>query len=653
MSIARKACEVSDAGSAHVAYCMHFLRACLWVLLTAFSLSVQANPDKDWIIERGLYIEPSPGSLTIQQAVTQDYQPFGVVLNRGLTPTVRWLRLLVQAPAHGQEQVVLRVGPHYIRHIQLFEEKDGVWSSRSAGDHFPVTQNTCADNTYCFPVTVHAGVNNYFYLRIDTINGFFLNTQVMQPDALSDLMVKQQRNLGLEAGVILAIVFWALIYYIRTRQSIVGVLFFSQIVTLLFTLSGAGILADLFFEQYIWLDNLAFNTLYIFRLMTSLWITSELLKQYEPPRWYSYYIKGLIAVLCLELLALKLDYLTMLALNFNFLIATLLPLVLVAALPWCRKMPAFHRWLIGGGVLLMGVLIWMDILPLLGWVHPNLVSLPGNWGGLIIAFILSIMVLSDVTQRRETYDREMQELQFMRARNQLETEQIKERSMLIDMLTHELKNPLATMRMAAGSLRSSLQTRTSEQSADSTDRIDSMIQAIGNMNTVIERCVQVDQLDQKGFAPKFENFDVGEVVRAMLASLPEAEVERIDLWMPSSSFMLRSDPNLFAIVLANLLDNATKYSQSGSRILLELFDDSSVTTYSSRFILRVSNTVGDNDAPDPDGLFTRYYRGPYAHDKSGTGLGLYLVKALCKIIGGTIRFDYKDHQVNFTVELKR
>lgn len=653
MSIARKACKLSDAGSALAAYCMHFVRACLWVLLTAFSMSVQANPDQDRIIERGLYIEPSPGSLTIQQAVTQDYQPFGVVLNRGLTPTVRWLKLLVQAPAHGQEQLVLRVGPHYIRHIQLFEEKDGVWSSRSAGDHFPVTQNTCADNTYCFPVTVHAGVHNYFYLRIDTINGFFLTTRVMQPEALSDLMVKQQRNLGLESGVILAIAFWALIYYIRTRHSIVGVFFISEIVTLLFALSSAGILAELFFEKYVWLDNLMFNTLYIFRLMASLLVTNELIKQYDPPRWYGYYVKGVIAILCLELLALKLDSLTVLALNFNFLIVTLMPLVLVAVLPACKKMPAFHRRLIVGGALLMGALIWIDIFPLLGWVHPNLVSLPGNWGGVIIAFLLSIMVLSDVTQRRETYDREMKELQFMRARNQLETEQIKERSMLIDMLTHELKNPLATMRMAAGSLRSSLQKQTSDQSADSTDRIDSMIQAIANMNTVIERCVQVDQLDQKGFSPKFENFDVVELMQAMLVSLPELEVKRIDVRMQSSPFILRSDPNLFAIILANLLDNATKYSQPDSRILLELFDDSSVSAYSSRFILRVSNTVGDNDAPDPDSLFTRYYRGPYAHDKSGTGLGLYLVKSLCKIIGGAIRFDYKDHQAIFTVELKR
>jgi signal transduction histidine kinase len=231
------------------------------------------------------------------------------------------------------------------------------------------------------------------------------------------------------------------------------------------------------------------------------------------------------------------------------------------------------------------------------------------------------------------------------------TEQIKELNLLIDLLTHELKNPLATMRMAAGSLRGSLQKQFSFGSADSTDRIDSMIQAINNMNTVIERCVQVDQLDQKGFSPHFEVFDVNEVVQVMLRSQPESV--RIDWQRQSSPLMLRTDPNLFAIVLTNLLDNAIKYSQPDSRILLELYDDISSDEDASLFILRVSNTVGENDAPDPDSLFNRYYRGEYAHDKSGTGLGLYLVKSLCKMLGGSIRFDHKDQRVYFTVELKR
>lgn len=651
MSQLRKVLDVRHARHMSALHGIHFLCACLCLLLTAFSMSVQAKSGHDLILERGLFVESLPGSLTIQEATTQDYKPFGAVLNRGFTPTIRWLRILVQAPVQGAEQVIMRVGPHYIRDMQLFEQKDGVWSSRTSGDHFPVSQNTCADSTYCFPVTVHAGIENYFYLRIDTINGFFLTTQAMQPEPLVSLIVNQQRNFGLESGVILVIAFWALVLFIRTRHTILGVFFLSQIVTFLFTLSSSGLLANLYFEKHVWLDNLTFNTLYIFRLMASLLLTNELLKHFDVPRWYGYYVKGVVSILCLELLALKLDYLTLLALNFNFLLVSLMPLILVAALPGCLKMPRMHRWLLALGALLMGSLLWMDILPLLGWVRPDIVTPPGNWGGLIVAVVLSVMVLSDITQRRVIYDREMQELQFMRARNLVQTEQIKERSMLIDMLTHELKNPLATMRMAAGSLRRSLSNQPSHQSIDSTDRIDSMVQAINNMNTVIERCVQVDQLDQKGFSPKFELFDVSEVVQAILLSQPGAE--RIDWQRQSSPLMLSTDPNLFAIVLTNLLDNAIKYSQPESRISLELYDDLSSSENPALFILRVTNAVGENDAPDPESLFNRYYRGEYAHDKSGTGLGLYLVKSLCKMLGGSIRFDHKDQRVYFTVELKR
>ncbi len=630
---------------------MSWARACLWLLLTALCMSAHAKPEQDLILERAVFVEPAPGALTIDQAVTQEYKPFGTVLNRGFTPTIRWIRVLVQAPSQGSEQVILRVGPHYIGEIQLFEKTNGGWTSRFAGDRFPASQNSCVDSQYCFPITIRAGVDNYFYLRIDTINGFFLTTRAMLPGDLSELIVSQQRMFGLECGVILAISLWALLVYIRTRHKLVGVFFLSEIVTLLFSVSTSGLLAELYFENHVWLDNLSFNTLYVFRLMFSLIVMHEFLRHYGPPRWYSLYIKGALAVLCVQLFALKMDYLTLTALNFNFLLISSMPLILLLALPWCRLMPATHKRLIAVGATLMAGLLWVDILPVLGWVRPDVVSSPGNWGGLVVAVVLSIMVVSDITHRRVIYDREMQELQFMRARNLVETEQIKDRSMLIDMLTHEWKNPLATMRMAAGSLRRSLQKQASEQSADSAERIDSMIQAINNMNTVIERCVQVDQLDQKGFSPRFEDVDVTEVARVIIAN--QSEGERIVMHAQTAPTKMRTDPNLFAIILSNLLDNAVKYSQPESRIVLELVDHPSTGESQSSFIVRVSNTVMENSAPDTENVFNRYYRGPYAHEKSGTGLGLYLVKSLCKILGGSIRFEHKDGQVQFTVELKR
>jgi signal transduction histidine kinase len=563
---------------------------------------------------------------------------------------VRWLRLLVAAPEQGSKQVVLRIGPHYIGHIQLFEHQQGTWTSRSAGDRFPVNQNACADNAYCFPVTIHAGVDNYFYLRIDTTNGFFLTTRVMTPEDLSSLVVEQQRAFGIEFGVVLMVCLWALFLYIRTRHRLAGIFFISEIVTLLFSLSSSGLLAKLYFEDHVWMDNLSFNTLYVLRLMASLFLVQEFLRHHGAPRWFSFYVKGAVGILLLELFALKLGPVTLAALNFNFLLVTLMPLMLLLALPGCHQMPLTHKRLIALGALILGGLLWIDILPVLGWVKPDIVTVPGNWGGVIVAVALSLMVNSDITHRRIIYDREMQELQYLRARNLVESEQIKDRSMLIDMLTHELKNPLATMRMAAGSLRRSLGVLTTEQLTDSADRIDSMVQAINNMNTVIERCVQVDQLDQKGFSPKLEDIEIYQLVHSVLAS--QGETQRLEFRPQSSTLIFRTDPNLFAIILTNLLDNAIKYSEPDSRIMLEIEQIEALSVYPARLTMRVSNTVSQDGVPDSVSLFSRYYRGPYAHEESGTGLGLYLVKSLCKILGGSIRFEHNDGLVHFTVELK-
>ena len=620
---------------------------CLW-----FGLFVVAaySAEHDLITSRALFVEPLPGALSIQEAVKQDYKPFSGVLNRSFVPTIRWVRVLVKPPASGAEQIVLRVGPHYISQIELFEEQNGSWSRRVAGDRYPAGQNACADNLYCFPVKVQSGIENYFYFRIESVNGFFLTTRAMEPGQLSRFVVGQQRLFGVETGVTLALCIWALLVYFRTRHKLVGFFFATQVVSLIFTISTSGLLAELYFKNHVWLDNLVFNTLYVLRLITSLLLTQALLDHYSPPKWYSYYIKSTLAILFLQLVALKFNHLTLLALNFNLLLVTLMPVILLIALSACRQMPKAHRNLIAAGLLMMCGLLWVDIVPFFGWIQPDLVAAPGNWGGLIVAIIMSMMVVSDITHRRVIYDREMQELQFMRARNLVETEQIKERSMLIDMLTHELKNPLATMRMAAGSLKRSLSKLDSIQSADSTDRIDSMVQAIGNMNTVIERCVQVDQLDQKGFSPKFEDIRVDELVQTIMSRSNEAE--RIDVSV-QPKLLIRTDPNLLAIILSNLLDNAVKYSQNDSRITLEFFQNRVEQDQMSRYTLRVSNFVGAEGAPDPDVLFNRYYRGPYAHEKSGTGLGLYLVKSLCKILGGTVRYEYKDGQVIFTVDLKR
>ena len=93
---------------------------------------------------------------------------------------------------------------------------------------------------------------------------------------------------------------------------------------------------------------------------------------------------------------------------------------------------------------------------------------------------------------------------------------------MVDMLTHELKNPLAAIRMAAGSLKTTLLKLPQVQTFEANERIGSMIQAIHSMDTVIERCVQVDSLDQKKITPKSQELNMGDVLQNIVRHTTDA-----------------------------------------------------------------------------------------------------------------------------------
>ena len=99
--------------------------------------------------------------------------------------------------------------------------------------------------------------------------------------------------------------------------------------------------------------------------------------------------------------------------------------------------------------------------------------------------------------QREQLLQTMFELNMLKVQSDYEQLQLKERSTLIDMLSHELKNPLATMRMALGSLTSIF--GRSDHSVELSERFSSMTQSIDNMTQVIDRVGQVDAIDQKNF----------------------------------------------------------------------------------------------------------------------------------------------------------
>jgi two-component system, OmpR family, sensor histidine kinase KdpD len=96
--------------------------------------------------------------------------------------------------------------------------------------------------------------------------------------------------------------------------------------------------------------------------------------------------------------------------------------------------------------------------------------------------------------------------------------------------------------------------------------------------------------------------------------------------------MLKLDPVLFEQVLFNLLDNAGKYTPSGSKI------DLRAARFGNQVRLEVADEGDGIPANDLERIFDKFYRVQAADRKrAGTGLGLAICRGFVEAMGGTIR----------------
>jgi signal transduction histidine kinase len=207
------------------------------------------------------------------------------------------------------------------------------------------------------------------------------------------------------------------------------------------------------------------------------------------------------------------------------------------------------------------------------------------------------------------------------------------------MLTHELKNPLMASQMALGSIRDRLHLED-----PSIDRVNSIAYSLHEIDTIIERCAEIDKYEQ-GYIPLvIEKFPLGDLVCIMKASHPNERIYTI-LRGADDDLVLRSDLYYIKSILNNLLSNALKYSVAES--LVELKVEYKTSTFSSEVLFSVSNEVTEDAKLDSTRVFDRYYRSESAKQQSGAGLGLWLAQSMAYALGSNIKLTTQTKYVRF------
>jgi two-component system, OmpR family, phosphate regulon sensor histidine kinase PhoR len=203
-------------------------------------------------------------------------------------------------------------------------------------------------------------------------------------------------------------------------------------------------------------------------------------------------------------------------------------------------------------------------------------------------------------------------------------------SNFIDSVSHELKSPIASLKLYLQTLNR--RNVTSEQQADF-HRF--MLDDVERLDRLIDHLLDAARLEQQSQEQPADEVPLDELLRRC------AEIVCQRYQLPAETIELRTQRAMvharaadLEIIFRNLLDNAIKYSGENAKVELELrFDGNG----------RVITQIADNGPGIPIKLrrkiFGRFVRvgNELERKTKGTGLGLYIVRTLVRRLGGKIQ----------------
>jgi heavy metal sensor kinase len=214
-----------------------------------------------------------------------------------------------------------------------------------------------------------------------------------------------------------------------------------------------------------------------------------------------------------------------------------------------------------------------------------------------------------------------------------------------DNIAHDLRSPITRIRgVAEMTLTSGKSMGEYESMAANT------IEECDRLLEMIETMLAISELEAGAGDLAMEEVDMAGVVEDacdLFQPLAEDKDLTIVTEVITDSFV-RGDTQKLQRLVANLLDNAIKYTESEGTIKVSLDGDA------SKVLLSVEDTGNGISEDDLANIFERFYRCDPSRSEAGVGLGLSLVMAIARSHGGEVAVtSYPGKGSTFSVSLPR
>jgi len=207
------------------------------------------------------------------------------------------------------------------------------------------------------------------------------------------------------------------------------------------------------------------------------------------------------------------------------------------------------------------------------------------------------------------------------------------RSTLLDALAHAVKTPLATILAATGGLRA-----TGDLKSDHLEFLDVVESETAQLGRLTTRLLRMASLDREEVRLRLQHVDISSLIAEELNLKSQQFADHKLLLVDERDCNeghanVEADPELLRLALAQLLENACKYSQPGSRVEVSAQEDEDLVAIRVR-------SCGHIPTEEQSKIFDRFYRGQHLRDSTpGTGLGLDIARRIALAHGGTLALE--------------
>ena len=192
--------------------------------------------------------------------------------------------------------------------------------------------------------------------------------------------------------------------------------------------------------------------------------------------------------------------------------------------------------------------------------------------------------------------------------------------------SHDLRQPLQAIRLINASMR-----RLTEQAPDLHDLVRHQEAAIDSATGLLNALLDISRLESGAVDPQLSPVSLAATFEGLSREFgPAAAAKNLRLEFSDAGIGISTDRTLFTQLLQNLIGNALKYTEQG-------YVRISQTIEPDALLLKIEDSGVGIPEDKLERIFDEYYQiGPQGTQRLGVGLGLAIVREVCRLLGYSV-----------------